>query len=201
VRDQTSSARVPVLARLRDGTRDLHVAAESAMSYLAGTVDETGYRTFLERWYGFHVVLEPRLSAWHRREAVLDWDRRRKLPLLEADLGDLGVDRPARLGLPRCQGVPAVATTAEALGALYVVEGSTLGGLVLRDRLRDAPLPPGCFRFLSSYGSQTGRRWHGYRAAASAWVGVDDARADAVLSAARDAFTALVAWQTVELSS
>jgi heme oxygenase len=201
MREQTSSARVPVLARLRDGTRDLHVAAESTMSYLDSTVDETGYRTFLERWYGFHVVLEPRLSAWHRREAVLDWDRRRKLPLLEADLGVLGVDRPARLGLPRCRCVTAVPTTAEALGVLYVVEGSTLGGRVLRDRLRDAPLPPGCFRFLSSYGAQTGRRWHGYRAATLAWVGDDGARADAVLTAARAAFSALVAWQTVELAS
>ncbi len=198
MREQPSSARVPVLAHLRDGTRDLHAAAESTMSYLGSTVDETGYRTFLERWYGFHVVLEPRLSAWHRREAVLDWDRRRKLPLLEADLGALGVDRPARLGLPRCPCVPAVPTTAEALGALYVVEGSTLGGRVLRDRLRDAPLPPGCFRFLSSYGAQTGRRWHGYRAVTSAWVGDDPGRAEALLDAARAVFAALVAWQTVE---
>lgn len=201
MREQTSSARVPVLARLRDGTRDLHAAAESTMSYLGSTVDETGYRTFLERWYGFHVVLEPRLGAWHRREAVLDWDRRRKLPLLEADLGALGLDRQARLGLPRCPRVPTVSTTARALGALYVVEGSTLGGRVLRDRLRDAPLPPGCFRFLSCYGTQTGRRWRGYRTATMSWVGDDGARADAVLSAARAAFTALVAWQTVELTS
>ena len=198
MREQPSSARVPVLARLRDGTRDLHAAAESTMSYLGSTVDETGYRSFLERWYGFHVVLEPRLSVWHRREAVLDWDRRRKLPLLEADLGALGVDRPARLCLPRCPCVPAVPTTAEALGALYVVEGATLGGRVLRDRLRGAPLPPGCFHFLSSYGAQTGRRWHGYRTVTSAWVGDDPGRAEALLDTARAVFAALVAWQTVE---
>ena len=201
MREQTSSARVPVLAHLRDGTRDLHAAAESTMVHLDSTVDETGYRRFLERWYGFHVVLEPRLSAWHRREALLDWDRRRKLPLLESDLGTLGLDHQARLGLPRCPCVPAVPATAEALGALYVVEGSTLGGRVLRDRLCDAPLPPGCFRFLSSYGAETGRRWHGYRATTVAWVGDDGARADAVLCAARAAFTALLAWQTLELTS
>lgn len=199
--EPTSCDRVPVMALLRDGTRDLHTAAEGTMGYLDRTVDEPGYRTFLERWYGFHVVLEPRLSAWHRRAAVLDWDRRRKLPLLEMDLDVLGVDRSTRLELPRCPRVPAAPTTADALGALYVVEGSTLGGRVLRDRLRQAPLRPGCFHFLSSYGPQTGLRWHAYRAATSAWVGDDVARAEAVLRAARAGFAALVAWQTVELSS
>lgn len=142
-----------------------------------------------------HVVLEPRLTAWDRQAALLDWDRRRKVPLLEADLDVLGVDRAALPGLPRCPHVPAVHTTAEALGTLYVVEGSTLGGRVLRDRLRDAPLPPGCFHFLSSYGPQTGRRWRSYRVVTLAWVGDDPVRADAVVAAARGVFAALVSWQ------
>ena len=201
MRQQTASVPVPVMRLLRNGTQDLHRAAEDRLAHLDETVDEAGYRVFLERWYGFHVVLEPRLSAWHRRTSVLDWDDRRKLPLLEKDLDVLGVGRRARLDLPRCPHVPALPTTAEALGALYVVEGSTLGGRILRDRLRQAPLPPGCFHFLSPYGLESGRRWHAYRAATAAWVGDDVARAGGVLRAARASFAALVAWQSVEATA
>jgi heme oxygenase len=186
---------VPILPRLRAETRDLHAAAESTLAVPEGGLGAAAYATVLERWYGFLVVLEPRLSSWHRTDRLLDWERRRKLHLLAADLDVLGTDSRVRAMLPRCPHVPSIDGAADALGALYVVEGSTLGARVQRDRLCTGPLPRRAFSFLESYGPQTGRRWRDYRCLTSAWVGDDPARADAVVAAARATFGALVTWQ------
>ena len=64
----------------------------------------------------------------------------RRAGLLEADLADLGVARPEPVEAPRFD------TPAALLGGLYVLEGSRLGGAVLRRRL-----PPGAVsRFLGA---------------------------------------------------
>lgn len=197
--DTSWSDAVPILARLRAETRDLHAAAESTLAVPEGGLAAATYLTVLERWYGFLVVLEPRLSSWHRTDRLLDWECRRKLHLLEADLDVLGTDLLVRSWLPRCPHVPSIDGAADALGALYVVEGSTLGARAQRDRLRIASLPLQSFNFLESYGPQTGRRWRDYRCVTSAWVGDDPTRADAVVAAARATFGALVTWQATGL--
>ena len=73
-------------------------------------------------------------------DVLEDWPARRRGHLLTADLADLGV-APARPIKP-----PPFDTPAALLGGLYVLEGSRLGGAVLRRRL-----PPGSpSRFLSA---------------------------------------------------
>ena len=198
----TSPFGVPsVLTRLRAETRDLHDAAESTVGLLDGPFDIRAYQAVLQRWYGFLVVLEPRLTAWHHAHGLLDWEQRHKIPLLATDLETLGVDRAARLRLPRCPLVPTLAGTAEALGALYVVEGSTLGGRVQQDRLPAGSVPDGAQHFLGAYGPDLGRRWHGYRVVTSRWVSGEPARADAVVAAARATYEALVAWQATGMAA
>jgi len=110
--DRCSLDAVPVLSRLRAETRDLHASAESTLSISDGDLGAAAYTTVLERWYGFLAVLEPRLTTWHRAHHVLDWERRGKLLLLEADLDVLGTDRLARWWLPRCPHIPGIEGTA-----------------------------------------------------------------------------------------
>ena len=136
----------PVMSRLRDQTRPQHEAAEAVLAHLMESPSLREYRSVLERWYGFYAVLEPRLDAWHRRTGLLDREPRRRLPLRPTDLDALGCGRAALPGLPRCPDVPPIRTTADGLGALYVVEGSTLGGRVLA---------PGCSRPDCHRGSAT----------------------------------------------
>jgi heme oxygenase len=184
----------PVTVRLRSETLDLHASVEAALAYLDETLDPARYLPLLERWYGFLVVLEPRLDAWHARDGLLDWPPRRKLALLSTDLRVLGVRSRGRRELPRCPDVPTVESSAQALGALYVVEGATLGGRLLAERLQQAPLPVDALHFFSSYGPDLGRRWHRWRAATTAWVADDTGRADAVVATARETFQVLARW-------
>ena len=56
---------------------------------------------------------------------------RRRLHLLEADLAVLGSSARAVDALQACP-VPLLHDAAEALGSLYVIEGSTLGGRIIQ---------------------------------------------------------------------
>lgn len=184
----------PIGTRLRAGTRRQHAAVESSLSFLAPGVRPADYRAFLARWHGFHRVAEPRLDAWHDRVRLLDWPARRKLRLLERDLRVLGLGRDQVHRLPACPDVPVVEGTATALGVLYVVEGSTLGGAVLRRRLAGGQIPDDAFGFLAPYGDDVGRRWLGYRAATAAWVEEHPEQGDRVVAAARRTFEVVTRW-------
>jgi heme oxygenase len=127
------------------------------------------YAGMLTAMLGLHEPLERQLAALPALAALrLDLPGRRKAHRLRADLADL-----AAAGTPEPREVPEVALHLEdvpsSLGALYVLEGSTLGGRVLREqarhRLGDVPTA-----FLDGYGQQTGRRWKQVRIALDAAV-------------------------------
>lgn len=142
------------------------------------------------------MVLQPRLDAWHAREPQpgLHWPHRRKLVALQSDLSVLGLAPDDVRRLARCPDVPAVTTTASALGVLYVVEGATLGGRVIADHLRGGAVPPAALGFFGCYGTQAGRRWRDYRAVTTSFVGADVVRADEVVTAATATFEVLGRW-------
>ena len=184
-----------VAGRLRAETQPVHRRLETELDLLGPGLTVARYRAVLELFHGYHAALEPRLDAWHRTEPGhldLDWPRRRKLGLLRADLAVLGVDARS---LPVCPTVPALRGTAEALGALYVVEGATLGGQVIVRSLRaGGQVPVAATGFFGSYGAEVGRLWRDWRRATEAWVGEADARADAVVAHAVLTFTTLRGW-------
>jgi heme oxygenase len=102
---------------------------------------------------------------------------------------DLGVDTAS---LPEAGGLPALDEPGAAWGALYVVEGATLGGRVLgrlvTERLGAAPV-----RFLSGYGTRTRPAWRELGQLADRYVRTEP---DALLAerTAVAAFAAFTAW-------
>ena len=184
----------PLAVRLRAETREAHARLEDSLDLLGGDLSRARYRLLLEGFLGFHAVLEPRLDLWHDRRGLLDWPVRRKLDLLRQDLVDLGATGPDLDRLPWCPDAPAVGLTAQALGALYVVEGATLGGRVIAEHLRGSDVPSSALRFFASYGEQVGRRWNRFRAVSADWVGSDPERADAVVDSAVATFEVLARW-------
>jgi heme oxygenase len=110
--------------------RRLHAAPDFA-ALLEGRLDRHGYRGLLRKLHGLHAPLEQRLARsrflWRRG---IDMARRRRAHLLADDLAALG-DAPGEPISP-----PALPDDGPALlGALYVREGSTLGGRELARRL------------------------------------------------------------------
>jgi heme oxygenase (biliverdin-IX-beta and delta-forming) len=151
-----------ILERLRAGTQAAHEAIERDLAWETRVATRDGYRALLARFWGFHAALEPALAAALHDDAFLD--PRRRLPHLAADLRFLGLDEATVAALPR----PDLALPRdrdEAFGALYVLEGSTLGGQVIAKHIgRQLGLTAegGC-RYYAAHGRETGAMWKAFR--------------------------------------
>ncbi len=141
---------------LRDATSESHEAVDSVFSGF-DLKDRAGYRRFLRAQAAAFVPVEGALDAAGVAALVPDWDERRRAPLLLADLADLGGE-DADFVAP-----PAIDSPAAALGAAYVLEGSRMGGQLLRRdlpadmpaRFLSAPMQPGSWRRLTELLDET----------------------------------------------
>lgn len=150
------------------------------------------YRTFLARLYGFHAVWEPKAEA-----LIADprfFAPRRKLHRLTRDLRALGLSPRELEALPLCDELMAMESKADAFGAMYVMEGSTLGGMIIArhiDRKLGPPAASAC-SYLRCYGANLGRMWKafGSHLLALSAPGFDDE----VVVSAHKTFTVLQSW-------
>ena len=127
---------------LRSATHDVHMRLHRHPGFAAiadGTIGPKSYTQVLKRLYGVHAPLENLLENAARRSSFLELQMHRRLRVcrLEADLRDLGVSDATLAELPIAQRLPDLSTAGRVVGALYVREGSTLGGQVLARALDD----------------------------------------------------------------
>jgi heme oxygenase (biliverdin-IX-beta and delta-forming) len=147
-----------ILTRLKNETRAQHQQTETllfANKLLKGTLLHREYGLLLTIHYRFHQALEAAIAAQTNFFADYDQHDRRKTPWLVADLEQAG------LALPEpATHLFAGWTGHQLLGAMYVAEGSTLGGRVIANALRQTPALSGLTScFFGGYGDQTGPRW------------------------------------------
>ncbi len=184
-----------VLTDLRTATAVEHEQVESALGLMDPHLGRDRLVEVLIRLHAFWTAAEAGLDAWaHRSPAdagVVDWSRRRRAHLFAADLRELGAAPPDDGG-PE---LPAVEDTDQALGRLYVLEGSTLGGTFISRHLATLPAlgPDVRLGAFSPFGAETGAMWHAYRRVTRERVAAGG-DADRVVAAARATFTALAAW-------
>ena len=193
-RDQDGrSGEDDVLRVLRAGTAAEHRRVEDTLDLLDPRLDRDRLARVLTLMHGFWVAAEQGLDRWAASRPAdaraVDWARRRRAGLFALDLEALGV--PASAEVPA---LPAVGDSDQALGRLYVLEGSTLGGAFIDRHLAGLPaLADVRIRGFSPYGPQTGAMWAAYRRAVREHVraGGDAGR---VLASARETFRALADW-------
>lgn len=149
---------ISVLAQIRQATRARHDELEAGADILERLACPARRRQLLEAFLGLY---EPAEAALRRRLSDLpglDFHARMKSPALHGDLKALGA-APGELAALSRAAPPELAGTAHALGFAYVLEGSTLGGRVIRKRLRAAGLPLEGTSFFDVYGPAAGRRF------------------------------------------
>jgi heme oxygenase (biliverdin-IX-beta and delta-forming) len=83
---------------------------------------------------------------------------------------------------------PAIGTMAEALGAFFVVEGSSLGGKTILMALRSQGVSKDDLDFLDPYGSESGVRWRTFLNVLERETGHDQSATDACVSGAIKGF-------------
>jgi heme oxygenase len=182
-----------VLRRLRTGTAAAHEAVERTLDLLDPGLDRLRLTAVLDRMHGFWRAAEAGLDDWAARfpsdAGTVGWSARRRAGLFADDLLALGA---APAGTEPA--LPAVTDTDDALGRLYVLEGSTLGGTFIDRHLAALPALSGVrLRAFSPYGAKTGAMWHAFRRVTRDRVAMGG-DADAMLSAATGTFRALAEW-------
>jgi heme oxygenase (biliverdin-IX-beta and delta-forming) len=150
--------------RLRQATRDAHLRLEDVVDFDGRVTSLEAYRGFLENFLRFLRPLEAALCALDFGKLGLDYASRRKLGWLEADLKDLGHSTESLARMPDFAGLPRFSDPLEALGALYILEGSSLGRQVMLGKLgsRLNIRPDWGGRFFDGYGKSTGRMWQSF---------------------------------------
>ncbi|WP_336485350.1 biliverdin-producing heme oxygenase [Methylobacterium nigriterrae] len=184
--------RASLHARLRDATAEAHERLERDLDWEARVAARAGYRDLLAGFHGFHAAYEPAIGEALEDEAF--FAPRRRLALLEADLRHLGLADPDLAALPR-PARPRLEGPAAAMGALYVLEGSTLGGQVIGRRilaLHGLDARGGCRYYLAD-GRRVGALWAAFRARLDETAALSPA-GDGAVAAATRTFDALRAW-------
>ncbi len=167
--DEASTAKTcaDVMVMLRKDTADAHQSMEDTpvmRSLLAGTLSRSGYMALLEDIYSLASPLEAAAMAhplW-TRATNFDFRRRLKSQRLLQDIAFLQGASPEDLEIvPRTVRLPNVGSDARLLGALYVIEGASLGGRVILKQLTDlyGYTAEAAACFYAGYGHDTGQRW------------------------------------------
>ena len=150
-------------ARLREATSAAHERMHRHPGFgaaAAGRISRSAYRHLLRRLYGFHRAFEIAMAAG----APTRLGPRGRSSWLIEDLLTLGVAESEIARLPLCEGIAIPQSEAQALGALYVLEGSTLGGVQIARALSAAfdASDGGGRRFFLGYGAAHGAMWRGF---------------------------------------
>ena len=182
-----------ILISLKNVTWPLHKRLERNLNLLAPSFSLEDYLRLIKAFWGYYRPFEANLTGILELHGWLpDISMRSKLLLLEADLQALGVVSDSLDRLPVCHELPACTDLAAAMGCLYVLEGSTLGGQVISRHLKgvfNLDVENGA-AFFTGYGEQTGAMWQTFREVLMAAT-VDEV---ALINAACETFITLERW-------
>ena len=183
------------LAELRLTTRSEHERIErilrldQPMSLERYGAILCGFDAFLRAWEPrIHAALPERLQPWFRARrrggfasADVEW--------LRAVANVAPVPMTAGLAATLPLGDPA-----EAMGSLYVIEGSALGGRVIAPQLkRLLGLDQGCgASYFHGFGGETGAMWANFRAQAALEIGGSSRDTVSACQSAKRTFAALI---------
>ncbi|WP_303673647.1 biliverdin-producing heme oxygenase [Vampirovibrio chlorellavorus] len=181
---------------LKVETAACHDAIENAKRFTRlGSEDfsRDEYVEMLSRFYGFYQPLEAAFRLHPTLMSALHYQQRFKLPLLIQDLTDLGVSQETLDALPLCQDLPPTESEAQALGCMYVMEGSTHGAQFIAKRLQARlQLDDKGLSYYRGYGSQTMSQWKAFKDYLDTTITPTDE--PVVVAAATQAFECLQRW-------
>ena len=179
---------------LRQETTGAHQELDAFMSaFLQKMTDRESYSALLAAFYGFIQPLKKLIDAHIDQKLIPEFEARRGAGQLLVDLRSLGMEE-----LPQLSGdLPRISSHESALGALYVLEGSTLGGKIISKRLKEGLGDDIPTNFYSSYGPETGRMWKEFVSCLEMPANNNDPLQTA--EAAKQTFSYFAAWLKVKL--
>lgn len=185
------------LEKLRSHTAPMHQALEQnnySIALMSSGISLNDYRVYLEKIYGFIASFEdvvfPKL-----KDIFPDIEAKQKSALLEEDIKKLGgnIETIPIFNHSRMAGM--YDNVSSALGGLYVIEGSTLGGMIINNHVVKhlEEQVKGKTNYFTVYGDKTATNWRSFL---KVFVIASESllNPDQVIEAAADTFEALDAW-------
>jgi heme oxygenase len=199
---RATAAPVPTLhERLQQATAADHQAVEDRVN-LMGIVSLARYQRVLVAFHGFWPGIEDRIHAALPPDLQTEWAPRWRGARLANDLLMLAGESPAAVAaLPACDDWPMITHEAEALGALYVIEGSSLGARHISRHLQarlGLEAASGA-SFFAGHGDQTGAWWLRFKEVLRGQLATPEQQALAV-EGARQTFASLNRWFALTLA-
>jgi heme oxygenase (biliverdin-IX-beta and delta-forming) len=184
---------ISILDELRQATRPYHERLEATLVFMKPGLTRADYQEMLRKLWGLYMPLEHQIASIPDLSRYIDYDVRRKQPLLEEDMHVLGVSSAQLMPCPQ---VPDIRTVPQALGCLYVLEGSTLGGQLIARHVKKQlglDVATGC-SFFHGYGDKTGLMWREFCNAMNAYPENDAGDRHAILETAIQTFIVFEEW-------
>lgn len=189
-----------ILTQLRSQTAHQHQQTEDLVGVMREDFSLEDYKKLLTRFYAFYKSFEPKMSDALRENTIeFDYENRQNTPKLFSDLESLGMSETEIAEIKSFDDLPALDSKENIFGALYVVEGSTLGGQVISRHLKEkfGFDESGGNAFFSGYGKETGTMWKIFRDAITDFSDGNINRKQ-IIGAANETFTKIGRCLSVE---
>lgn len=187
VRDITRPLEIGLAKRLKDATNDTHERLDMSIMARQPFASRERYGLFVTVQQLFHRDTDALYSAPVLQRLLPDHATRRRLPLIEQDLSDLGIVAAIRPEAPAFPIGDAI-DIPRALGWLYVAEGSNLGAAFLLKEARKLGLSESFgARHLAAAPEGRGLHWKRFATALDA-VALSEADETHAVAGARAAF-------------
>ena len=181
---------------LKARTARLHTQAEALLGLPDSVYDRHDYCRLLKRLFGLYDPLEQVFRSfddWTRIGLALEGHPH--VARLSDDLIALGSD-PRRVARVPATMLPDLPSFPHALGALYVLEGSLLGGRIILRALepRLGSIIEGATGFFTGHGAQAGPIWQAFRASLDRFDRLRPGVRGDVLLGAENLYRAILIW-------
>lgn len=178
---------------LKEQTKDHHQKLESLIISRVKSLDsKLAYANFLKLFYGFIAPLEEKIASI---KEVTDNDKINNREKAWMILQDINYLNPHDNNFQTTDNLPQINTFDEAIGALYVLEGSTLGGKYIRKMIASRLQMPENegFLYFSSYADNTDNMWKAFKNVVDALPHSAEIE-DNVLKSANETFIKFKRW-------
>ncbi len=194
---EITSPFIPIMNRLKKDTTFAHKQLEKVPCFkrlFANDYNITEYARLISYFYGYFLAIEPILYTDLPSEHSGILYYRKKTHLLAQDLVHLNIDGKI---LPVCTNLPALNSFAEKMGALYVLEGSLLGGRVIGEHLTNhfGSEIISALSFYHCYGTNLIVEWRNFSTfMAQCFDGQDEQIRNTIVDSANATFSTLQQW-------
>ena len=143
------------------------------------------YIGLLQLFYSYFGALEDRINLYIDSTNLPDHLERRKSACLADDIRALGGILPEKVGV---EDIPEIENHLQAFGALYVMEGSTLGGQIISQMIgKQLGMQDKGLSFFKSYGDNLTTMWDTFKLALNKQA-KNDAEAESIIATAAETF-------------